>query len=168
VTTRTMKRSVVLVTLCAGAAICILIGCGESGQSAKTKLLLGSEEARVTSPNGQLDAVLIRDDGGGAAGGWEWYVYIVAKGSGVDESKAHPVFNAGTLTGEKLVWGQEHLLEIQYDIAYINQFKNIWGSSEIHDAGSLGEREYLVEIRLAPSHSDFSLLTPGGTFRPKK
>lgn len=162
-----MKRSVLLVALCVDAAFCILTGCGDSGQSSKTKLLLGSEEARVTSPNGQLDAVLIRDDGGGAAGGWEWYVYIVAKGSGVDESKAHAVFNAGTLTGEKLEWGQEHLLEIHYDIAYINQFKNIWGSSEIHDAGGSGEREYLVEIRLAPSHPDFSLLTPNGTFRPK-
>jgi hypothetical protein len=128
---------------------------------------LGSEEARVTSPNSQWDAILIRDDGGGAAGGWEWYVYIVAKGNGVDESKDHAVFNAGTLTNEKLVWGQEHLLEIRYDIAYINQFRNIWGSSEIRDAGRTAGNGYLVEIRLVPAHPDFSLLTPDGDFRPK-
>lgn len=148
--------------------IFILIGCRERGQATTTKTSEGSEEARVTSPNGQLDAVLTRDDGGGAAGGWEWYVYIVAKGTRVDESKAHPVFNAGTLTGQKIVWTQEHLLEIQYDIAYINQFRNIWGSSEISSAGSAGGSEYLVEIRLVPSHPDFSLLTPNGEFRPKQ
>jgi hypothetical protein len=148
--------------------ILLLIGCGDSGKTPMTKVPAGSEEARVTSPNGRLDAILIRDDGGGAAGGWEWYVYIVSKGAIVDESKAHPVFNAGTLTGEKLVWNQEHLLEIQYDVAYINQFKNIWGSAEINNAGTTGGSEYLVEIRLAPSHPDFSLLTPSGEFRPKK
>jgi hypothetical protein len=157
----------IFTVLYAGIAICFLIGCGESRQAPKTGIFSGSEESRVTSPNGQLDAVIIREDGGGAAGGWEWYVYIVAKGSGVEESKAHAVFNAGTLTGEKLVWSQEHLLEIHYDIAYINQFGNIWGSSAIHNVERTGENEYLVEIRLVPSSPDFSLLTPDGRFRPK-
>jgi len=166
--TRKMTRCVARLVLCAGVGILFLTGCGESGQAAKTKTFLGREVSRVTSPNGQLDAVLICDDGGGAAGGWEWYLYIVSKGSGVDESKTHAVFNAGTLTGEKLVWVQEHLLEIRYDIAYINQFRNIWGSAEIHNAGSAGQREYLVEIRLTPLHPDFSVLTPDGGFRPKE
>lgn len=165
-TIRKRSERAVLVALC--AVVFFLIGCGESGQAPKTKLFSGSEQARVTSPNGQLDAILMRDDGGGASGGWEWYVYIVAKGSPIDESKAHAVFNAGTLTGEQLVWVREHLLEIRYEIAYINQFRNIWGSSEIRSAGNTNEREYLVEIRLAPSHSDFSLLTPDGEFKPKK
>src|SRR5882672_5090827 len=115
----------VLVALYAGLTICFLIGCGESGQAPKTRIFLGSEEARVTSPNGQLDAVIIREDGGGAAGGWEWYVYIVAKGSGVDEHKSHPIFNAGTLTGQKLAWSQANLLEINYDIADIEHFRNL-------------------------------------------
>ena len=158
----------VLVAVCACLGICFLTGCGESGQTSKTGIFLGSEESRVTSPDGQLDAVIIREDGGGAAGGWEWYVYIVAKGSGVDESKAHPVFNAGTLTDEKVVWSQEHLLEIHYDIAVINQFRNIWGSDEMQDDGSTGESHRFVEIRLVPSHPDFSALTPDGRFRPKK
>jgi hypothetical protein len=157
-----------LAALWTGILICFLISCGNSGQAPKNRIFLGSEEARVSSPNGQLDAVIIREDGGGAAGGWEWYVYIVAKGSGVDESKVHAVFNAGTLTGEKLVWRQEHLLEIYYDMAYINQFSNIWGSSAIHNVEGTNENEYLVEIRLVPANPDFSLLTPDGRFRPKK
>jgi hypothetical protein len=80
----------------------------------------------VASPNGELDAVLTREDGGGAAGGWEWYVHIVAKGNPVVRPRSHELFNAGTLTDEKIMWTQEHLLEIQYDIAEINQFTNIW------------------------------------------
>ena len=125
----------------------------------------GSEEARVSSPNGKLDAVLIRDDGGGAAGGWEWYVYLVAKGSKVDESKAHAIFNAGTLSGEKLVWVQEHLLEIRYNIAAINQFRNLWSLDEIAGVGGSGDRDFFVEIRLSPSSQNFSLLTPNGDFK---
>jgi hypothetical protein len=162
-----MRRNELL-ALCAGAATCSLICCGQTGYTPKAVTLLGSEESRVTSPDGQFDAVMIREDGGGAAGRWEWYVYIVAKGNVVDESEGHAVFNAGTLTGEKLVWGQEHLLEIRYDIAYINQFRNLWGSYEIHNSGGMGEHDYFVEIRLVPSRPDFSLLTPDGRFRPKQ
>jgi hypothetical protein len=154
----------VLSLLCVCVAICFLTGCDEA---AKREIPKELERERVTSPNGQLDAVMIREDGGGAAGGWEWYVYIVAKGRPVVTPKSHVIFNAGTLTGEKLSWPQEHLLEIHYEIAYINHFGNIWGSSEIHDAGGAGKGEYLVEIRLVPSSPDFSLLTRDGEFKPK-
>jgi len=153
-----------LIAMLTCTTISALAGCNGAP---KTGTFWGSEETRVTSPNGQLDAVMIRDEGGGAAGGWEWYVYIVPKGSRVDANRAHAIFNAGTLTGEKLVWGQEHRLEIRYDIAYINQFRNLWGSYEVHRAGNAGENEYLVEIRLSPSSQDFSLLTANGEFKPK-
>jgi len=151
------------IAICAALIICFSEGCGLSGTYTVPK---ADEEARVTSPNGELDAVLVREDGGGAAGGWEWYVYIVAKGNPVVRPRSRSTFNAGTLTDEKLVWTQEHLLEIHYDIAEINQFTNIWGSSEIQN-GREGRNEYLVEIRLAPSPRDFSLLTPNGEFRRK-
>jgi hypothetical protein len=153
----------VFVATIASLAICAL-GCGGASTS---KTFWGSEQARVTSPNGQLDAVLLRDDGGGAAGGWEWYVYIVAKGSRVDESKVHSVFNAGTLAGGKLVWTQEHLLEIRYEIAAINSFRNLWGLSEVRDVGNAGQNDYLVEVRLGPASQDFSLLTASGGFKKK-
>ena len=153
-----------LVALFVAASICVLAGCKETPRNT---ILQGTEAVRVTSPNGRLDAILIREDGGGAAGGWEWYVYIVAKGESVDEKNAHPVFNAGTLRGEKLVWAEEHLLEIQDDIAYINQFRNIWGSSEIH-GDNAADGEYLIEIRLVPSSPDFSLLNQNGEFKRKK
>jgi hypothetical protein len=68
------------------------------------------------------------------------------------------------MTGGKLVWKRDHLLEIQYDIAYIHQFRNLWGLHEVEDAGSTGERDFEVEIRLMPA-SDSSALRPDGSFR---
>jgi len=65
---------------------------------------------------------------------------------------------------EKLVWKQEHSLEIQYDVAHIDNFRNLWCIDELEDVGSAGERDYCVEIRLAPS-AEFSILTPEGGFR---
>jgi hypothetical protein len=149
-----MTKHNVLCAICGAIAISFLIGCGGS--------LHSSEEARVTSPNGLLDAVMIREDGGGALGGFEWYAYIVAKGNAVDARKSHEIFHAGTLMGEKFVWSQPHLLEIHYDMANIEQFRNLWGLYEIQNVGSEGQRDYLVEIRLVPSSRGFSLLTPDG------
>ena len=151
------------IAICAAVIVCFSGGCSSSGTYTVPK---ADEETRVTSPNGELDAVLTREDGGGAAGGWEWYVYIVAKGNSVVRPRSHELFNAGTLTDEKIVWTQEHLLEIHYDIAEINQFTNIWGSSEIQNGVDI-HNEYFVEIRLAPTPRDFSLLTPNGEFRRK-
>jgi hypothetical protein len=111
--------------------------------------------------------VLIREDGGGAPGGWEWSAYIVASGKAIDRHKSHQFFHAGTLTGESLIWRQDHLLEIHFNVAAIEQFRNLWGLDEIKNVGSAGENDYLVEIRLVPSSADFSLLTPAGGFRAK-
>ena len=139
-----------------------LSGCGVTPSSGK---LSGDEQARVTSPDGLFDAVLLREDGGGAGGGWEWYVYVAPKGKPVEEGSDHLIFNAGTLIGAKLVWKQPRLLEIQYEYAYINQFKNLAvGKQNVNGV----DREYLVEIRLAPASQDFSLLNPDGTFKSKQ
>jgi hypothetical protein len=124
-----------------------------------------AEESRVTSPDGTLDAVMIYESYGGAVGGIDWYAYIVRKGKTVSSGQK-PVFGSDDLTGEKMVWKQPHLLEIRYDKADIEQFRNLWGLHEVEDVGPSGERDYGVEIRLAPS-SDFSLLTPSGDFRSK-
>ena len=153
----------IAIVICAALTIFFSEGCGVSGTYTVPK---ADEVTRATSPNGQLDAVLVREDGGGAAGGWDWSVYIVAKGNPVVRPRSRSLFNAGTLTDEKIIWTREHLLEIHYDIAYINQFTNIWGSSELQNGGE-GRNEYFVEIRLAPSSRDFSRLTPDGEFRQK-
>jgi hypothetical protein len=77
-----------------------------------------AEVQRVTSPNGQFDAVLVTDLYGPAAGGGvDSNVYIVRKGSPVYNEPDKEIFNADPMTGGELVWRRDHLLEIHYDIA---------------------------------------------------
>ncbi len=66
--------------------------------------------------------------------------------------------------GAKLVWRQPHLLEFQYERAMILEFTNLWGSNEIKPKASGGD-PYWVEIRLAPTSPDSSLVTPNNDFR---
>jgi hypothetical protein len=120
------------------------------------------ELARVTSPKEQLDAVMILEQYGGAVGGNDWYVYIVDKGKPVP-SGLDAIFSASELDREKLVWKQPRLLEIQYDVGEIYGFRNLWCSNRIRNAPDR-ERDYCVEIRLAPS-SPNSILDLGGNFR---
>jgi len=123
-----------------------------------------TELSRVTSPNGQLDAVLTQELYGGAVGGVDSNVYIVRKGAPVKMAAAHSILQADPFTNAKLVWKRDHLLEIHYDVALIERFRNLWGLHEVEDVGSTGQRDYEVEIRLEPL-ADFSILTSSGSFR---
>src|SRR4029077_4104473 len=55
------------IAMCAALFVCFSGGCSSSGTYTVPK---ADEETRVTSPNGELDAVLTREDFG-ASGGWE-------------------------------------------------------------------------------------------------
>jgi hypothetical protein len=123
-----------------------------------------TELSRVTSPNGQLDAVLTQDLYGGAVGGVDSEVFIVRKGAPVKPDAKYAILQADPFTKGKLVWKQDHLLQIYYDVAHIQRFRNVWGLHEVEDVGSTGERDFDVEIRLEPS-AEFSILAPDGSFR---
>jgi len=139
-----------------------LAGC-QSTHNRDSKVV---EQSRVTSPNGQLDAVFLQDFYGGAMGGGvESDVYIVRKGAPVKTDSARKILQADPFTGAKLVWKQDHLLQIQYDVAHIEQFRNLWGLWEVENVGSTGEHNFEVEIRLEPLAGDFSVLTPNGSYR---
>ena len=123
-----------------------------------------TERFRITSPDGQLDAVLIREGWGGAMGGFDWFVYIVRRGKPVPAKGLTPIFLASRLVHEQLVWREPRLLVIQYDMAEIESFRNLWCSSEIEDVGANGEHQYCVEVCLSPMNAH-SILTPEGVFR---
>ena len=156
------KVGVALIAFCMGVGTCFLV----------PRLLRkmvdqgGTEEARVTSPGGRFDAVMVREAYGGGAGGFLWYVFIVPKGKTAPSDQSFPIFRAGTLTGEKLSWEQPHLLEIHYDVAEIEEFRNLWGIYEVQRVDPEREDPFVVEVKLVPSTPDFSLLTPDGTYRP--
>jgi hypothetical protein len=145
----------------AGLVFCFLLAsCGFDPASDKV-----SELARVTSPNGQFDAVLIQDIYGPAAGGGvDSNVYIVQKGAPVHVKAGSEVFSADPMSCGQLVWRRDHLLEIHYNMAYIHTFRNTWGAHEVENVGSTGERDFEVEILLTPA-SESSAIQPDGSFR---
>jgi hypothetical protein len=157
-----MTRRLGLAALCF-TILYALIGCDSAG----TLLSRDLEQDRVTSPSGGWDAVLVRADAGGAAGGWEYYVYIVRRGSLVNTNE-RPVFEAGTLTNGTLLWSHPHLLDIRYNVAEIDQFTNYWDSSRLRPDRQETDSDFTVEIRLVPSSPDYSLLGPTGAFRSKE
>ena len=158
-------------TLISVAVICFSLGlclCAFGPQLLRgtlpTRGSEGTEQTRVTSPDGQFDAVLTLFMYGGGPGGIDWNVSIVRRGV-VVRSGLHPVFSSSKMGDGKLLWKQPRLLEIQYDVADIDQFRNVWCSAEVEDVGGYGQRDYCVEVRLAPTAPDFSALTPQGAFR---
>jgi hypothetical protein len=159
------RHSCIAIALCMALAIWGLSGCGGQRVPRNGSVSGWSELIRVTSPNGLLDAVLAQHMYGGAVGGGvESNVYIVLKGAPVFAKEGREVFSADPMTGARLVWKQDHLLEIYYDVADIHNFRNLWGLYEVEDVGSKGQRDFDVEVRLVPA-TDFSALTPEGAFR---
>ena len=102
---------------------------------------------------------------GGGAGGFEWRVFYCAERSPDTETNLRVLFQAGNLSEEKLVWTRGNLLEIQYDVANIESFRNLWGLYEVQNVGPMGEGDFEVEVRLAPIATDYSVLSPSGAFR---
>ena len=147
-------------TLGTTASFCLLAGCTRPNYNT------WAEEIRVTSPDGRFDAVMTREASpAGVLGSLYWNVFIVPKSASAPKDEKHTLFTADVLRGEKLVWTQKHLLDIRYDFAEIDEFRNNWGENEVQDRG-WRKGDYLVEVRLVPS-SDFSLLTPDGDIKPK-
>ena len=150
----------ILITLCVAIILCFLTSC-----VGRTNTWV--EESRVTSPDDRFDAVITREASpGGVLGSLYWNIFIVPKGAPAPKNDKHTLFTADVLRGEKLVWTQKHLLDIHYDFAEIDEFRNNWGENEVQDRESR-RGDYLVEVRLVPS-ADFSLLTPDGDIKPKE
>ncbi len=114
------------------------------------------EIAREPSPDGVVDAVLIRDNCG-APCSYGYSVFIVPRGKPAPRNFEQDIFSADDMLDEKLVWKQPYLLDITYKRALIYKFRNV-----AYPLGEFGAKEhdwhYRVEIRLAPSSSGFSYL----------
>jgi hypothetical protein len=161
---REIRPETIAMTFSAIFALCLLAACaGGSYKGAGGKDRV--EEARVTSPDGQFDAVTTREPVGGVLGGVYWNVFIVPKANAAPKDEKNSLLYAAVLRGQKLVWKQNHLLEVHYDIAHIEEFRNLWGSSELQ-GGSERKGNYYIEVRLVPTSPDFSFLTPDGGFKP--
>jgi hypothetical protein len=114
-----------------------------------------SEIARVTSPDGTVDAVMeLTECGAPCSSGYA--VTIVPKGNAALRDPVQQVFIADDMVNAQIRWQEAHLLVISYDKAFIDDFRNV--AYPFGRAGDVESWRYEVEIRLAPSSSGFSYL----------
>ena len=106
------------------------------------------EIVRVSSPDGSLDAVMIRDNCGPLCS-FGYSAFVVPRGEAAPKDLNRAVFQAYDMMREMLTWKQERVLEIAYEKATISKFRNI-----SHPFGEFDRKEknweYRLEIRLAP------------------
>ena len=113
------------------------------------------EIARVTSPDGAVDAVLEEGDCG-APCSLMYYVSIVPKGKRGGREFLQQVLTADDVVNARIRWSEPNLLDIAYDRALIDSFHNV--AYPFERAGSVDSWRYAVEIHLAPSSARFSYL----------
>ncbi len=117
--------------------------------------ILFEEVSRLSSPDGNVDAVLMSHDGG-ATTSLSYLLYIVPAGEKMTKqdmkSKIYrPVFDADHMEGRNIFWLHNKVLEIQYNKARIFSFRN-------HIRPLKEDYSYVVEIRETPLTAPPSLI----------
>jgi hypothetical protein len=109
------------------------------------------EVARLASPDAKVEAVLTQGSAG-ATTSTVTSLYLVPKGGRIGkEDRKKSVFDADHLKDFQIVWRESKLLEVQYSEARIANFRNFWHANEVDNF------RYVVEIRLSPASTNFSL-----------
>jgi hypothetical protein len=114
-----------------------------------------TEIARIPSPDGMVDAVAQRTNCGAPCSS-SYVVSIVPKGAIAPRDSEKQVFLADDIVNAQVRWKEPHLLDIGYDKAFIENFRNV-----TYPLGSPGDVEswhYAVEVHLSPSSAGFSYL----------
>jgi len=139
----------IAISFLAGIA-CAIVVPSLIGRSADRLFRLDQEEiARVTSPDGVVDAVMIRDNCG-AVCPYGYSVFVVPKAQPAPSDLKQSAFSADDMVGERLAWKQPHLLSIGYDKALIYRFHNVsYPLGEFH--ARQNNWDYKVEVQLVPS-----------------
>jgi len=118
-----------------------------------------AEILRRPSPDGVVDAVLIRVNPGAMSSYW-YHLYVLPRGQAPGK-KDHPVFVAKRLLYDHYEWERPHHLLVRYREANIFAFRNLWSWRNEENL----EKSYLVEIRLEPSVPGPHYLTAEGNLR---
>ena len=114
------------------------------------------EIARAKSPDGLVDAVLVRGNAG-ATTPYTFSAFLVPSGSVFDQTSPsfkieRALFVADHQEGLELAWRAAKFLEIRYAKARVYRFTNFWQAREVQDF------TYVVELRLIPTDDSSSLL----------
>lgn len=107
------------------------------------------EQSRVASPDGRVEAVVLRTNAG-ATTSYGYQVHLVPAGTAPEE-KAELLRADGISPGELRVdWAGPRMLRISLGDARIFHYKNFWMSAD------LDEYEYVVKVRLEQAYAPAS------------
>jgi hypothetical protein len=117
-----------------------------------------AEAMRITSPDGNVDAIAERIECGAPCSS-EYAVSVVPRGAPAPRGLVQQIFLANDIVNAQVRWKEPHLLDIAYDRAFIQSFRNV--TYPLGRRGDVESWRYAVEIHLSPSSTRFSYLTDG-------
>lgn len=121
-----------------------------------------TEVARVVSPDGVVDAVAQHIEcGAPCSSGYS--ITVVPRGGAVPADPDKQMFLADDVANPRILWKESHLLDIAYDKALIQSFRNV--TYPLGKSGNVESWRYAVEAHLSPSSAGFSYL--GNSTEPK-
>jgi hypothetical protein len=94
----------------------------------------------VASPDRRVEAVWVRDSGGGATVSTSYKLFIVPTGG--TPTRGHELLLAEKVSNLQITWREPKRLEVSYDKARIYRFFNYWQDRDLDDF------RHVVEIRL--------------------
>ena len=108
--------------------------------------MIYEEVMRVKSPDAKFEAVLV-SAAGHVIGNNSHLLYIVPAGRKLDKNVAafgRSYLSVRCFEGLKLVWREAKILEVQYQEALIDEFRNCANLTENPDS------PHVIELRLVP------------------
>jgi hypothetical protein len=98
------------------------------------------EVLRLTSPDGVLDAVVMRVNPG-AFSSFLYNLYLVPKGTRKIEGIEEPILRTVESDAPTVRWEKSHFLTIDIGDSHVPSFANLWYSTKVND--------YCVELTLS-------------------
>ena len=111
----------------------------------------GQIVARVTSPDGRADALVVRERDCGATCDTAHGIYLVRRGEPLPEDGDHAQLFLNGADGLQVRWRDAHMLLVEYRRAVVHRFRNRWYLN-VRPSEPNGRFD-LVEVRLAPTDS---------------
>jgi hypothetical protein len=108
----------------------------------------GEELERVKSPDGIVDAVLVRGDTG-ATTSYSYLIYLVPSGARLDKDPQlfepnQAMFDTLNQKDLQMIWTKPKFIEIRHRKDVTSNSSFLWHSREVQNDG------YLVEVKLVP------------------
>lgn len=128
------------------AGLILLATCLSAGCNRRNGEMIYEEVMRVKSPDEKVEAVLVSTVGH-VIGNNSHLLYIVPAGRKYDRSDAafgRSYLSARCFENLKLVWREAQTLEVQYQEALIDEFRNCANLTDNP------EQPHVIELRLAP------------------